>query len=314
MGVEDDSGTLPTRGGSMAILSRQSPNSPHRSEDKSAVAGGAGVIRFHLHLVSDSTGETVHSVARACLVQFDDAQAVEHVWSMVRTRSQIDRVIAGVEANPGLVLFTLVNDTLRHQLQEGCRRLQVQAIPVLDPIIGALASYLHRKSRGVPGKQHLLDSEYFARIDAMTFALNHDDGQSSWGLNDADICLVGVSRTSKTPTCLYLANRGIKAANVPIVPGVPLPPELLGASHPLIVGLTNDPERLIQLRRNRLDLLHHDGATEYTDMEAVRAEVREARRTFARMHWPVIDVTRRSIEETAAAVMKLLARRHGVDD
>ena len=256
----------------------------------------------------------MHSVARACLVQFDDAQAVEHVWSMVRTRSQIDRVVAGVEANPGVVLFTMVNDTLRQLLQEGCRRLQVPAIPVLDPVIGALASYLHRKSRGVPGKQHLLDSEYFARIDAITFALNHDDGQSSWGLNDADVCLVGVSRTSKTPTCLYLANRGIKAANVPYVPRVPLPPELTTAEHPLIVGLTNDPERLIQLRRNRLDLLQHDGATEYTNIEAVRAEVREARRIFAQMHWPVIDVTRRSIEETAASVMKLLARRHGMNE
>ena len=314
MSVENNAGTHPTRDRGTPVLSRQPSNSPHRGEDKSAVAGAAGVIRFHLHLVSDSTGETVHSVARACLVQFDDAQAVEHVWSMVRTRSQIDRVIAGVEANPGLVLFTLVSDTLRQLLQEGCRRLQVQAIPVLDPIIGALASYLHRKSRGVPGKQHLLDSEYFARIDAMTFALNHDDGQSSWGLNDADVCLVGVSRTSKTPTCLYLANRGIKAANVPFVPGVPLPPELIGASNPLIIGLTNDPERLIQLRRNRLDLLHQDEVTEYTDIEAVRAEVREARRTFVRMHWPVIDVTRRSIEETAAAVMKLLAQRHGIDD
>jgi regulator of PEP synthase PpsR (kinase-PPPase family) len=233
---------------------------------------------------------------------------------MVRTRSQIERVIAGVEANRGVVLFTLVSDTLRGLLQEGCRRIQAPAIPVLDPVIGALASYLGRESRGLPGKQHLLDSEYFARIDAMTFALNHDDGQSSWGLNDADICLVGVSRTSKTPTCLYLANRGIKAANVPFVPGVPLPPELLEARHPLIVGLTNDPERLIQLRRNRLDLLHHDQATEYTNIDAVRAEVREARRVFVERHWPVIDVTRRSIEETAAAIMKLLARRHGVDE
>jgi len=277
-------------------------------------AGFLTVTRFHLHLVSDSTGETVHSVARACLVQFDGAQAVEHVWSMVRTRSQIERVIAGVEANRGVVLFTLVSDTLRGLLQEGCRRIQAPAIPVLDPVIGALASYLGRESRGLPGKQHLLDSEYFARIDAMTFALNHDDGQSSWGLNDADVCLVGVSRTSKTPTCLYLANRGIKAANVPFVPGVPLPPELLEAKHPLIVGLTNDPERLIQLRRNRLDLLHHDQATEYTNIDAVRSEVREARRVFVERHWPIIDVTRRSIEETAAAIMKLLARRHGVDE
>jgi [pyruvate, water dikinase]-phosphate phosphotransferase / [pyruvate, water dikinase] kinase len=273
----------------------------------------AALSRFHLHLVSDSTGETVHSVARACLVQFDGAEAVEHVWSMVRTRSQVERVIAGVEANPGVVLFTLVSDTLRLLLQEGCRRIQVQAIPVLDPVIGALAAYLGRQSRGLPGKQHLLDNEYFARIDAMTFALNHDDGQSSWGLEDADVCLVGVSRTSKTPTCLYLANRGIKAANVPFVPGVPLPADLLAARHPLIVGLTNDPERLIQLRRHRLEVLHHAYPGGYTDIDAVRAEVREARRVFAERHWPVIDVTRRSIEETAASIMRLLARKHGLD-
>ena len=271
------------------------------------------MTRFHLHLVSDSTGETVHSVARACLVQFDEANAVEHVWSMVRTRNQIERVVAGVDANRGVVLFTLVSEQLRQLLQQECRRLQVPAIPILDPVIAALASYLHRESRGVPGKQHLLDNEYFARIDAMTFALNHDDGQSHWGLDDADVVLVGVSRTSKTPTCLYLANRGIKAANVPFVPGVPLPPELLRAKRPVIVGLTNDPERLIQLRRNRLSMLHHDGSTEYTDLDAVRAEVREARRAFGEHHWPVIDVTRRSIEETAAAIMKLLARRHGLD-
>src|SRR4051794_37711647 len=232
---------------------------------------------------------------------------------MVRTRSQIDRVIAGVEANPGLVLFTMVNDALRQVLQDGCRRLQVPAIPVLDPVIGALAAYLGRESRGLPGKQHLLDSEYFARIDAMTFAINHDDGQSSWGINDADVCLVGVSRTSKTPTCLYLANRGVKAANVPFVPGVSLPAELMQAQKPLIVGLTNDPERLIHLRRNRLSMLDHNESTDYTDIEAVRTEVREARRIFAEHHWPVIDVTRRSIEETAAAIYKLLIRRQGGD-
>jgi [pyruvate, water dikinase]-phosphate phosphotransferase / [pyruvate, water dikinase] kinase len=272
--------------------------------------------RFHLHLVSDSTGETVHSVARACLVQFDETQAIEHVWSMVRTRAQIERVIAGVEANPGVVLFTMVNEALRQILQDGCRRLLVPAIPVLDPVIGALGSYLGLESRGMPGKQHLLDNEYFARIDAMTFAINHDDGQSSWGIDDADVCLVGVSRTSKTPTCIYLANRGIKAANVPFVPGVPLPPELDGLKRPLIVGLTNDPERLIQIRRNRLTMLNQSQAadrTTYTDLEAVRSEVAQARRLFAERHWPVIDVTRRSIEETAAAILKLLARRQGQD-
>jgi [pyruvate, water dikinase]-phosphate phosphotransferase / [pyruvate, water dikinase] kinase len=269
------------------------------------------MTRFHLHLVSDSTGDTVHSVARACLVQFEDSEAIEHIWSMVRTRAQIERVTAGVEANPGVVLFTLVDENLRSLLQDGCRRLSVPAIPVLDPVIGALASHLGRQSRGLPGQQHLLDNEYFARIDAMTFALNHDDGQSTWGLNDADVVLVGVSRTSKTPTCIYLANRGIKAANVPLVPGVPLPPEIETATRPLMVGLTNDPERLIQVRRNRLSMLHQDDTTDYTDIEAVRDEVAQARRLFSLHRWPVIDVSRRSIEETAAAILKLLAARHG---
>ncbi len=269
------------------------------------------MTRFHLHLVSDATGDTVHSVARACLVQFEGAEAVEHIWSMVRTKSQVERIVAGVAANPGVVLYTLVNETLRQPLVEGCRRLQVPAIPVLDPVIGALASYLGRQSRGLPGQQHLLDSEYFQRIDAMTFALAHDDGQSAWGMNEADVILVGVSRTSKTPTCIYLANRGIKAANVPIVPGMPLPSELFAATRPLIVGLTNDPERLIQVRKNRLSMLHQEDRTDYTDAEAVRQEVAQARRLFADRHWPVIDVTRRSIEETAAAILKLLARRHG---
>jgi hypothetical protein len=271
------------------------------------------VTRFHLHLVSDATGDTVHSVARACLVQFEGAEAIEHIWSMVRTKSQIERVIAGVEANPGLVLYTLVNETLRQPLVDGCRRVQVPAIPVLDPVIGALGAYLGRQSRGLPGQQHLLDREYFARIDAMTFALAHDDGQSAWGLNEADVILVGVSRTSKTPTCIYLANRGIKAGNVPIVPDMPLPPELFTATRPLVVGLTNDPERLIQVRQNRLSMLHQDDRTDYTDVEAVRREVAQARRLFADHHWPVIDVTRRSIEETAAAILKLLARRQGQD-
>ena len=271
------------------------------------------MTRFHLHLVSDSTGDTVHSVARACLVQFENSEAVEHIWSMVRTKPQIERVVSGVAANPGVVLFTLVDDTLRAPLVEGCRKLQVPAIPVLEPVIAALGSFLGSQSRGLPGQQHMLDGEYFQRIDAMTYAMAHDDGQAARGWNDADVILVGVSRTSKTPTCIYLANRGVKAANVPIVPSATLPPELFTADRPLIVGLTNDPERLIQVRRNRLTQLQHEDRSDYTDIEAVRAEVAAARRLFTDRQWPVIDVTRRSIEETAAAILKLLARKRGED-
>jgi len=266
---------------------------------------------FDLHLVSDATGETINSVARACLVQFEGIEPNEHAWSLIRTPGQMEKVLAGIAAHPGPVLFTLVNEQLRALLQDGCRRLQVPCIPVLDPVIAALGTYLGLQSRGLPGRQHELDAEYFSRIDAMSFALAHDDGQSSQNYNDADVILVGVSRTSKTPTCIYLANRGIKAANVPVVPGCPMPGELLAASRPLIVGLTKDPVQLVQIRRNRLHLLSQSEETDYVDPDVVKQEVAAARRLCTQNGWPVIDVTRRSIEETAATIIQMLARYHG---
>ncbi len=265
--------------------------------------------QFHLHLVSDATGETINGVARACVIQFDDVRPVEHFWNLVRTDRQLDMVLEGVREHPGLVMFTLVDETLRRRLQDFCREVQVPCIPVLDPLINALAAFLGVESQRQPGRQHALDAEYFGRMDAMDFALAHDDGQSSWDLHEADVILMGVSRTSKTPTCIYLANRGIKAANIPIVPGCPLPPEIEKVTRPLIVGLTKDPDRLVQIRRNRLKLLNQNDSSTYVDPEVVRAEVTDARRMFSRRGWPVIDVSRRSIEETAAEIMMLLARR-----
>ncbi|MEA2781053.1 MAG: [pyruvate, water dikinase]-phosphate phosphotransferase / [pyruvate, water dikinase] kinase [Rhodospirillaceae bacterium] len=263
--------------------------------------------RFHLHLVSDATGETINSVARACVVQFDGIEPVEHAWSLIRTAGQMEKVLASIADNHGIVLFTMVNEDLRNQLREGCRKLQVPCIPVLDPVIVALANFLGLQASGRPGGQHELDAEYFARIDAMTFALAHDDGQSARDYNEADVILVGVSRTSKTPTCIYLANRGIKAANVPVVPGCPVPPELLNARRPLIVGLTKDPTQLVHIRRNRLRLLSQDDSTDYVDPDSVREEVAQARRLCAEHRWPVVDVTRRSIEETAATIIQMLS-------
>ena len=265
--------------------------------------------QFHLHLVSDATGETINSVARACVIQFDDVRPVEHFWNLVRTDRQLDMVLEGIKEHPGLVMFTLVDEPLRRRLQDFCRELQVPCIPVLDPLINALAAFLGVESQRQPGRQHALDAEYFGRMDAMDFALSHDDGQSSWDLHEADVILMGVSRTSKTPTCIYLANRGIKAANIPIVPGCPLPPEIEKVTRPLIVGLTKDPDRLVQIRRNRLKLLNQNESSTYVDPEVVRTEVTDARRMFSRHGWPVIDVSRRSIEETAAEIMMLLARR-----
>ncbi|MDA0655945.1 MAG: kinase/pyrophosphorylase [Proteobacteria bacterium] len=268
--------------------------------------------RYHLHLVSDATGETIHSVARACLSQFDSVEPEEHHWSLVRTVGQIEKVLASIAENRGAVMFTIVDVEIRHRLQDGCLTLQLPCIPVLDPVIATLANFFGVESKGEAGLQHVLNAEYFERIDAMTYAMANDDGQSAWNLAHADVILVGVSRTSKTPTCMYLANRGIKAANVPIVPNVPLPPELfdVGKSETqLTVGLTNSPERLIHLRRNRLRSLAQEDETDYVKPETVRKEVAFARRVFNENNWPVIDVTRRSIEETAAAIMQLLEQR-----
>jgi [pyruvate, water dikinase]-phosphate phosphotransferase / [pyruvate, water dikinase] kinase len=269
---------------------------------------------FHLHLVSDATGETIHSVARACLSQFEGVDPHEHHWTLVRTTGHVEKVLASVATTPGVVMFTIVNDPLRRALVDGCRKLAVPCIPVLDPVIGALASYFGIESRGEAGRQHVLDSEYFERIDAMTFALNHDDGQGLWNIHNADIILVGVSRSSKTPTSMYLANRGLNVANVPLVPGVKPPQELFDAAKtggPMVVGLTKTPERLIQLRRNRLRQLAQDHDTDYVDPEIVREEVAAARRLCSDNKWQVVDVTRRSIEETAAAILQIYEKERG---
>ena len=263
---------------------------------------------FHLHLVSDSTGETIHSVARACLVQFDDVESIEHVWPMARTGHAMNVVLEGIEDKPGLVIFTLVDDGLRKKLRDGCRRLKVPCISVLDPVIAALGKFLDAQPLHRIGGQHEMDAEYFQRIEAMDWALAHDDGQRAEEYDQSDVVLVGVSRTSKTPTCLYLANRGVKAANVPFVPDIPLPDILDTLEQALVIGLTNDPKRLVELRRARLALLQQAEETPYIDPELVRAEIIDARRYFTERSWPVIDVTRRSIEETAAAVMIQLAR------
>ena len=267
--------------------------------------------RIHVHLVSDSTGETVDRVADACLVQFTGISPKKHAYPLVRTARHIERVLGSIERDPGPVVFTLVDAQIRSALQEGCRRLQVPAIPVLDPVIGALGSFLGQTAGGVAGKQHEMDAEYFKRIDAMTFALAHDDGQATWNLEQADIVLVGVSRTSKTPTCLYLANKGFKAANVPLVAGVAPPEELFRLTKPLVIGLTNDPNRLVQIRRNRLDSLAQTEETDYTDIETIRQEVALARRLCTDHNWPMLDVARRSIEETAAAIVTLYTQHRG---
>ena len=260
---------------------------------------------FHLHLVSDSTGETLITVARAAVAQYEGIAAIEHVYPLVRSQTQLERVLSEIEMAPGIVLYTLVEQDLAGRLEEVCRTTGSPHLSVLAPVHSLLSSYLGAHSTARPGAQHMLNAEYFKRIDAMNFTLLHDDGHLPQDLDEADVILVGVSRTSKTPTAIYLANRGMKTANIPLVPGVPPPSVLETAKKALIVGLVASPERIVQIRQNRLLSLNADDDTSYVDREAVAEEIAASRRLFARNGWPVIDVTRRSIEETAAAILDL---------
>jgi hypothetical protein len=270
---------------------------------------------FHLHLVSDSTGETLITVARAAAAQYATVHPVEHVYPAVRTNKQLDRVLIEIEDEPGVVLYTLLEQDLIVRLENKCRELSLPCLSILGPVLGLFQSYLGSESTHRVGAQHMLNAEYFKRIDALNYTMLHDDGQLPDDLDTADVVLVGVSRTSKTPTSIYLANRGVKTANVPLVPGVPLSPGIELLKHPLIVGLFASPERVVQIRQNRLlSLKAHRDDDKYIDRQAVAEEIAASRRLCAKHNWPLIDVTRRSIEETAAAVLALLGerRRHMV--
>jgi regulator of PEP synthase PpsR (kinase-PPPase family) len=261
---------------------------------------------FHIHMISDSTGETLITVARAAAAQYAEVRAVEHVYSMVRTPKQIERIAAEIEEAPGIVLYTLVDKDLGDRLEAACKTIGVPCASVLEPVLQLLQSYLGSAGARRSGAQHVLDAEYFRRIDALNYTMMHDDGQIAGQLDEADVILVGISRTSKTPTSIYLANRGIKTANIPIVPGIPIPPELDRVKKPLIVGLVASPERIVQLRENRILSLNAGGRDmSYIDKAAIADEIASTRKLCARHGWPIIDVTRRSIEETAAAIMAL---------
>ncbi len=270
------------------------------------------VKEIYIHLISDATGSTLQGLARACLAQFEDVDPVERFWPLVRTPRQLDRVMSDITECPGPVYFTLVDETMRKTLQKHCDMLGVPCIPILDPLIKSMSAYLGVMPKGIPGLQHALDEAYFHRVDAIDFALSFDDGQNLEGIEDADVVLVGVSRTSKTPTCIFLARRGVRAANIPLVPGVPFPEHVLSLEGPLFVGLTESPDRLVHLRRSRLKAEEkeeeHRGNS-YLDPFKVEDEIKDARRFFSKRGWPVIDVTRRSVEETAAEIQLMLQKK-----
>lgn len=264
---------------------------------------------YHLHLVSDATGETLNTVAKAVCAQFDGRAAREHIYSLVRSERQLQKAIGHIASNPGVVFFTLVNTNLRETLERECRKMGIPCVSILDRPTQVLGKFLGAKESHRPGGQHEVDSRYLERVEALNFAIQHDDGQNTHNLNAADVILVGVSRSSKTPTCIYLAIRGIRAANIPLVPGVEPPEQLFSLTKPLIVGLWLTPERLIQIRRNRLITMGEVRSTDYVDDEAIRSEIQATRRIFEKHEWPTIDVSRRSIEETAASIINLLSER-----
>ncbi len=263
-----------------------------------------------MHLISDATGETLITVARAAAAQYAKVQPVEHVHPLVRTQKQLDRALADLEESPGIVLYTLLEENLVERLETKCRDLGLPCLSILGPVLHLFQAYLGAETTHKVGAQHTLNAEYFRRIDALNYTMLHDDGQQTDDLEEADVVLVGVSRTSKTPTSIYLANRGVKTANVPLVPGVSLSPNVERLSRPLVVGLFATPERIVQIRQNRLlGLKVERDDDRYIDRQAVTEEIAASRRLCAKHNWPLIDVTRRSIEETAAAVLALLGER-----
>jgi regulator of PEP synthase PpsR (kinase-PPPase family) len=277
--------------------------------------------KLDIHLISDATGDTLNAMARAAVAQFDEAHITYHRWSLVRSRLQLHRVLEGVQSEPGPILCSVVDEGLRSEIDAFAERSGIRLVHILDPVLAVLQEQFGIPSKHKPGRQYVLDADYFRRIDAMHYVISHDDGQATRGLAEADVVLVGVSRSSKTPTCFYLANRGIKAANVPLVPGIE-PPELLNDPGCPVVGLTIDPRSLIEIRRHRLKLigtgtgpafLQRDSG-DYVDYESVEKELLWAKRFCTARGWPTIDVTRRSIEETAATVLKLMDSWHNRHD
>jgi regulator of PEP synthase PpsR (kinase-PPPase family) len=264
---------------------------------------------FHLHLISDSTGETLISAGRAASAQFQSGMPVEHVYPMIRNQKQLKQVLDAIDQEPGIVLYTIVDQQLAELVDLRCHAMGVPSVNVLEPVLSIFQTYLGAPSRRRVGAQYALNADYFARIEALNFAMDHDDGQMSENYDDADVVIIGISRTSKTPTSIYLANRGVKAANIPVVPNVPLPDSLYAASKPLIVGLIATSDRISQVREHReLGSTGGFDRGQYIDRATIMEELKYARALCARNSWPLIDVTRRSIEETAAAILALRPR------
>jgi regulator of PEP synthase PpsR (kinase-PPPase family) len=261
-----------------------------------------------LYLISDCTGDTLHSVARATISRFSGVESKEKVYPMVRSKEQIDEIMKEIKEDPGIVMYTIVDEDVRYYLKDECNKIDITYIPVLSHVVSKLSEYLDLQTISYPGKQYDLDEEYFRKVEAVNFALNHDDGQSLYNLDKADIIIIGPSRTSKSPTSIYLAYRGYKVANIPLVPGNNYA-DFNKYTRPLIVGLVINPDRLFDIRKNRLMSLDENRQTDYVDIEKIQSEIKETKILCNKNNWPIIDVTRRSVEETAACILNFYNKR-----
>lgn len=260
---------------------------------------------IHIYLVSDSTGETVCSVSRSAMAHFQNVKVHEHLWSFVQTKGKLTKLESALNKNQGVVMYTIADKDVRKELKNICKNLGILCIPVLSRVINDLSSYLHMQTIDKIGKQHELNDEYFLRMEAVNFAITHDDGQLINDLEKADIILVGVSRTSKSPTSLYLAQKGLKTANIPYVSENVFPAEIHKLQKPLIVGLSIRSEILVEVRKKRILSYRANQDSSYVNLDEVENEIRQAKRFYQLNNWPIIDVSRRSVEETAALVLQL---------
>jgi len=260
-----------------------------------------------IYLISDSTGETIERIFAALKAQFSNFEYELNHFSFTRTENQIQKILdnAKKKENP-IILYTIVNSKLAKYLADESQKKQIPCFGVLGDLILNFSKILNQRASHQPSGQHVLDEEYYQRIEAIQFTMNHDDGNQIDDIEKSDIILLGVSRTSKTPTSIYLANKGFKTSNIPLVNENSIPIKLINKKiKSCIVGLTTEAERLFDIRKNRLTSLKENENTEYIDLDRIREEVENSKKIFKKNQWPVIDVTRKSVEETAASIIKI---------
>tara|TARA_Y100000389_G_scaffold112461_1_gene109507 strand:- start:704 stop:1519 length:816 start_codon:yes stop_codon:yes gene_type:complete len=266
--------------------------------------------KLNLHLISDSTGETLGAISRAVISQFDNIEVEEFIWPLTRGYNQFEKIKNTISQNPGIVLYTILKDDLIKDLKKHCDNLNLPCISALSRIISQFSRYLQMDVAGSIGRQHILDEEYFLKVEAINYTIEHDDGQKVRDLDNADIVIVGVSRTSKSPTSVFLSCRGYKTANIPFVNLDTFPKEIYDIKKPLIVGLMINPEKLMQVRQVRVNTMGDTNIeTDYIKIEKIKKEIAESRILFSKLQCPIIDVTKRSVEETSAKIMQLYVSR-----